>query len=122
MLRRLVVGLVASGCLLAAPMAGAAQVTWKSGSLGAGSRDASGTYPQLRASAAGADSSAHKIRAGAHLPGGWTLYASFAEAWGSVCHSYSGAMDLGALIENPHTVSQNPVTGILRYYSWETPC
>lgn len=122
MLRRFVVGVVAAGCLVATPVAGADQVGWKYGSLAAYSRDASPSYPQFRASAASADSGAHKIRAGAHLPGGWTLYANFAEGWGSACHSYAGTMTLGALIENPHSVSQYPVAGTLRYYAWETPC
>lgn len=123
MRRRDVVGLVAAACLMAMPTAASAdQLLWRYGPLAANARDASGAFPQLRASAAAAESTGRKIGAGAHLPGGWTLYANFAEGWGSACHSYAGTNDLGALIENPHTVSQSPVTGILRWYAWETPC
>lgn len=123
-MRRLgVVGLALAATLLMVSPASADEVTWKYGWLGAnGGRDASASYPQFRASGAVADSLNHKIRAGAHYPGGWTLYASFAEGWGSACHSYAGDQDLGALLENPHTVDQYPVIGVLRFYQWETPC
>lgn len=123
-MRRLtVVGLLAAACLWCAPLAAATEVQWRlGGSLGAGSRDASPSYQQFRASAAVADCSCHAIDASAHYPGGWTQYAGWAEGLGNACHSYAGTDTLGALIMNPHTVTQNPVTAWLRYMLWEVPC
>ncbi len=122
MRRQMVVGLVALACFMTLPTAASAtEWWWKSGLLSAGARDASGSVSQLRASGGIAESNARKIRVGAHLPGGWTLYASFVEGWGSACHSYAGTMSLGGLLENPHTVNQL-VLGVVRYPAWEIAC
>lgn len=100
---------IASGACLMGLASVAQATTWRGGgALAAGARDAGASVSALTASNAWADSSGHKIRAGAHYPGGWTLYAGFAEGWGYACHSYS-PNNLGALIENPHTVTQDPV-------------
>lgn len=103
---------------LSAASALGATSTWKNGPLAAQTRDAGPSISNFTASAAWADSGAHLIRTGAHLAGSWTLYAGFTEGWGYSCHSYSGANTLGALIENPHSVSQNPV---LATYQWGGP-
>lgn len=88
----------------------AATATWRYGALAPSARDAGPSLGGFSASDAWADISGHKMRAGAHYSGGWTLYANFAEGWGYVCHSYGGGSTLGALIENPHSVTQNPVS------------
>jgi hypothetical protein len=115
MRRLLVVGLVAAASLAVAPVAGATDIDWRYGSLGADTKDASPSYSGFRASLAISDCGCHKMDVGAHYPGGWTLYASFVEGYDLVCHSYAGTDTLGALIWNPHSVTQNPVDGSLRY-------
>ena len=84
------------------------------GYLASDSRDASPSFYSLNSSWAQADGTNHKIDAGAHYPGGWDLYAHWAEAWYVACHNYGGEY-LGALVWNPHTVSQNPVTARAGY-------
>lgn len=44
-------------------------------------------------------------QAGAHYPGGQSLYANWAEGWGYSCHPYGGGADLGAMLRNPHTIA-----------------
>lgn len=115
-MRRLpVVGLLAAVSLAVAPMAHATDLDWRNGSLASNTKDASSSYDGFRASMATSDCSCHLIDVGAHYPGSWTLYASFAESTGLVCHSYTGLDTLGALIWNKLSVSQNPVPASLRY-------
>ena len=125
MRRRLLVGLVAAmaACLSGAPAAVGVQVSWRNGALGADSKDASSSYPELRTSKACADRSWFYIRAAAHYPGSWSQYGDWGESLGGcACHSYAANQTLGALIWNPHSVTQDPVPGTLRSGYQELPC
>jgi hypothetical protein len=105
----------ASMCVAMTPSLASAELGyWKSGALGAQATDAGPTRTSLTSSAATADISSHLIDAGAHYPGSWTLFANYAEGWGIACHNYGGE-SLGALVYNPHSVTQNPVDAIDGY-------
>jgi hypothetical protein len=40
------------------------------------------------------------VAAGAHLPGGWTMYGSYVTGWIEACHTYAAGNTLGAMIMN----------------------
>jgi hypothetical protein len=40
------------------------------------------------------------VAAGAHLPGGWTMYGSYVTGWIEFCHVYAPGNTLGAMIMN----------------------
>lgn len=116
MRRRWVVGLAAAvATMSAAPAAVGVTVDWRTGPLGPDSKDASGSYAEFRMSRACADRGWLWIKAAAHYPGSWTLYGDWAGSYGGcACHSYAGTTTLGALIWNPHSVTQDPVPARLR--------
>lgn len=43
-------------------------------------------------------------QAGAHYPGGYSLYASWAESTTYACHPYNAGTTLGAMLQNKHSV------------------
>jgi hypothetical protein len=43
-------------------------------------------------------------QAGAHYPGGYSLYANWAEATTYACHPYNAGNTLGAMLQNKHSV------------------
>lgn len=99
--------------LVVAQEASAASFVWLDGYVAANDADASSSYPAFRGSGGLSDSGAHKVAVAAHYSGGTALYASYVDGFGSACHSYDGSQTLGALLKNPHTVSQNPMVGTL---------
>lgn len=123
MRRRTVVGLVAACSLVAAPTASAIDVTYLYGYLGAGARDASSSYANYRASFAWAESSIRQIDVAAHWPGSWTAAYGYEGGNYFACQGFPGnTSTLGALVRNPHTVSQNPVHANARYGSAAGAC
>lgn len=98
-----------------ASSASATQFNWFGGYLGPNATDGGDSRPNLRISAAGADMPSHKIQVAAHYPGGWSLYGGWVDAWGGACHSYAGTVEAGGMINNPHTVGQNPAGAFIRY-------
>lgn len=91
--------------LMATPVANANYTWWRTGALGAGQADADLTRTNLYSSRAYADYDRY-AQAGAHYPGGWTLYGGYAQALNEVCQNYPG-LNLGAMVRNPHTVTQS---------------
>lgn len=103
-------GIVLALLIVAAvlPAVASAEWTWyRYGSLCAECRDADVTRTALTASFAQADYGRY-IQAGAHYSGGWDLYGSYVQGLNEACHTYPG-LNLGAMVRNPHTVSQADV-------------
>jgi hypothetical protein len=84
----------------------AASSVYHDATLAAGAVDGDASHSAFLVSFAQGDSMSHKIQAGAHFSGGWTLYANYAEGYLTACHSYDGSQTLGGLVRNPHTVPQ----------------
>lgn len=87
--------------------ASATYTWWRTGSLGAYASDADVTRTALTSSRAYADYGRY-IQAAAHWAGGWSLYGNYVQGLNEACQNYPG-YHLGALIRNPHSVSQNDV-------------
>jgi len=105
------IAMALTGALLIVPaQANAGWTWWRAGHIGAGARDGDVTHAELTSSHALSDGASRKASAGAHLPGGWTQYGPFFTAWQQVCQPYSYE-NLGALVENPHTVPQEDFDG-----------
>lgn len=102
----LVVGVCSVGAIVGVALpAHASVVSYWSADVESEDRRASGSFSNLRKSEGWTSGAHHKAQAGAHLPGGHTLYASWAEGWGFACHSYAAGQTLGAMIRNPHSVT-----------------
>lgn len=55
------------------------------------------------------------VGAGAHVPGGWTMYGSYVVGWIESCHVYAANNNLGAMIINwSYSLSQS----IVAYSNW----
>lgn len=102
--------LAASACALgtlsgAAGQAHASTSTyWHPNDVASLGREPSGSKYNLRSSIAWSNSS-YRSNAGAHYPGGTSLYANWAEGWGFACHPYAAGQTLGAMLRNPHTIT-----------------
>lgn len=56
------------------------------------------------------------VGAGAHYPGGWTMYGSMAVAVYYACHRYAGGNNLGGIVQNASTVNSQNI------YAADDPC
>jgi hypothetical protein len=120
MRRRIVVGLVAATSLACAPTALAVKVQYWAAPLGAGERAASSSYNNFRMSEGYAAAPYYSVDVAAHEPGSWTLHGSWIRGTGYACHWYSGTDYFGALIRNPHSITQTVVGNA--YYSSSVVC
>ncbi len=112
---------VAVSAFATAESASALSFVYFNAALGPGAQAAGGSVGGYTATWNGADLPSHKAEAAAHYPGGWTLHGSYVDGWGAACHDYDGSRQLGGMIRNPHTVTQNPMGGI-SYYAVLTTC
>lgn len=90
--------------------ASAAWLTYRTGSLCAGCKDAGPTRTELTSTFGQAESSSRMVQAGAHWAGNWELHGSWAAGWAEACQTYP-RYHLGAMVRNPHTVSQSSLWG-----------
>lgn len=74
--------------------------------LGANAQAAGPSVYNYRATLVTGEGAHRQVGAAAHLPGGWTLYGSYAYGWGNICKAYALGNDLGGMAHNPHTVTQ----------------
>lgn len=85
-------------------------VTWLYGSVCPGCTYWGGTYSAMRASYGWSDGANHKVAVAASQ--GWpSFYGSFVDGFGYACHSYAGSTQLLPVLNNPHSVGQNPMQG-----------
>jgi hypothetical protein len=109
--RASVVAVAATIAIAVTPATANANLTWFfQGYLGPGAQDADVTRTQLTSTWAFSDGPSRKASAGAHYPGGWTLYGSYWTAWLESCQPYPN-QNLGSMVQNPHTVAQTDFTG-----------
>lgn len=86
---------------------------WRGGWIDAYVRDIGVSNTTLTMSKGWADGSNHKVGVSAHLPGQNLAYTGMTTAWTVACQSYTGGnRNLGPMVENPHSVPQNPLLGI----------
>lgn len=99
------VALMAAAFAAVSATPASAYTNYHSGNLGAGLRTNGPSGSYLRTSDAYVATD-RKALAGAHLPGGQTLYANWAEGFGYACHPYNTtSVSLGAMAGNPHSVT-----------------
>lgn len=115
LVRVAVAGTIAVLALATAESASAAVFAYYNAPLGPGAQAAGSSVGGYTGTVNGADSQNHKAEAAAHYPGGWTLHGSYVDGWGIACHAYDGSRELGGMIRNPHTVTQNPMGGTSYY-------
>ncbi len=114
-----VLTLTLASVLLAAltPAGASAVMVFHNGTLPANGQAAGPSEFNYRYTAARSEGSYRQVGAGAHLPGGWTMYGSYIYGWSYACHSYALGNNLGGMVHNPHTVSQY---NILAFYEVNT--
>lgn len=93
------VATVAAVCVAATvpSVADAAWVTWTQGIVPPQGQMAGPTQSQLRSVAT---SGYDWVGAGAHLPGGWTMYGSYITGFQHACHDYAAGNSLGPMAKN----------------------
>lgn len=57
------------------------------------------------------------VAAGAHYPGGWSLYGGYVIGFTYACHAYAAGNTLGGMMQNA-SVSLTQSMTITEYYNW----